>query len=61
MATLKYPHMQRALEDAGWQLIASHRFDREMIAPGIVKRVYEAMYAKVLVPTQASSGPSRKI
>jgi hypothetical protein len=51
MATLKYPHMQRALEVAGWQLIGiTPGYDREMIAPGVVKRVYEAMYAKVLVP-----------
>jgi hypothetical protein len=51
MATLKYPHMQRALESAGWQLIGiTPGYDREMIAPGIVKRVYEAMYAKVLDP-----------
>ena len=51
MATLKYPHMQRALEVAGWRLIGiTPGYDREMIAPGIVKRVYEAMYAKVLVP-----------
>jgi hypothetical protein len=51
MATLKAPHMQRALEAAGWQLIGiTPGYDREMVAPGIVKRVYEAMYAKVLVP-----------
>jgi hypothetical protein len=51
MATLKVPHMQRALEAAGWQLIGiTPGQDREMVAPGIVKRVYEAMYAKVLVP-----------
>jgi hypothetical protein len=51
MATLKVPHMQRALETAGWQLIGiTPGYDREMVAPGVVKRVYEAMYAKVLVP-----------
>jgi hypothetical protein len=50
MATLKFPHMQRALEAAGWQLIGiTPGYDRELIAPGIVKRVYEALYAKVLV------------
>jgi len=27
-------------------------FDREVIAPGVVKRVYEAIYAKVLVPSE---------
>jgi hypothetical protein len=50
MATLKFPHMQRALEAAGWKLIGiTPGYDRELIAPGVVKRVYEAMYAKVLV------------
>jgi hypothetical protein len=54
MATLKFPHMQRALEVAGWQLIGiTPGYDRELIAPGVVKRVYEALYAKVLV-TDAS-------
>jgi len=54
MATLKFPYMQRALEVAGWQLIGiTPGYDRELIAPGIVKRVYEALYAKVLV-TDAS-------
>jgi hypothetical protein len=49
MATLRYPQMQRVLETAGWQLIGiTPGYDREMVAPGIVKRVYEAMYAKVL-------------
>ena len=50
MATLKAPYMQRALEAAGWQLIGiTPGYDRELVAPGIVKRVFEAVYAKVLV------------
>ncbi|HEY3178407.1 MAG TPA: hypothetical protein VGL25_05955 [Casimicrobiaceae bacterium] len=50
MATLKVPHVQRAFETLGWQLIGiTPGYDREMIAPGVVKRVYEAVYAKVLV------------
>ena len=50
MATLKAPHAQRAFERAGWQLIGiTPGYDREMVAPGVVKRVYEALYAKVLV------------
>jgi len=37
----------------GWQLIGiTPGFDREMIEPGVVKRVYEAVYAKVLVPEE---------
>jgi hypothetical protein len=50
MATLKAPHAQRAFERAGWQLIGiAPGFDREMVAPGVVKRVFEALYAKALV------------
>jgi hypothetical protein len=48
MATLKHPYAQRAFERAGWQLIGiTPGYDRELIAPGVVKRVYEAVYAKV--------------
>jgi hypothetical protein len=51
MATLKSPHAQRAFEQAGWQLIGiTPGYDRELVAPGVVKRVFEAVYAKVLVP-----------
>lgn len=50
MATLKAPHAQRAFERAGWRLIGiTPGYDREMVAPGVVKRVYEAVYSKVLV------------
>ena len=53
LATLKIPHMQLALERAGYQLLGfAPGYDREMVAPGIVKRVYEAFYAKVLVPDE---------
>jgi hypothetical protein len=53
LATLKYPHMQATFERMGWQLIGiTPGFDREVIAPGVVKRVYEALYAKVLVPDE---------
>ena len=51
MATLKIPHMQHALETAGWQLIGfTSGYDREQVAPGVVKRVFEGVYTKVLVP-----------
>jgi GNAT superfamily N-acetyltransferase len=50
MATLKFPYVQMAFENLGWRLIGiAPGYDREMIAPGVVKRVYEAVYAKVLV------------
>ncbi|HRE13171.1 MAG TPA: hypothetical protein PLD37_03135 [Usitatibacteraceae bacterium] len=50
-ATLKIPHMQHALEGVGWQLIGfTSGYDQEQVAPGVVKRVFEAVYCKVLVP-----------
>jgi hypothetical protein len=54
MATLKIPHVQRVFEKRGWQLIGiTPGYDREMVSPGVVKRVYEAVYAKVLVAETA--------
>ena len=50
MATLKIPQIQEAFERLDWQLIGiTPGYDRELVAPGVVKRVYEAVYAKVLV------------
>ena len=50
LATLKVASMQLALEHAGYQLLGfAPGYDRELVAPGVVKRVYEAWYAKVLV------------
>lgn len=50
LATLKVPHMQVGFEKAGWQLIGiMPGFDRELVSPGQVKRVFEAIYVKVLV------------
>jgi hypothetical protein len=50
---MKIPHMQHALEAAGWQLIGfSSGYDREEVAPGDVRRVFEACYTKVLVPEE---------
>lgn len=43
--------MQHALERAGYQLIGfTSGYDREEVAPGVVKRVFEGAYVKVLVP-----------
>ena len=51
LATLKIPHMQHALESAGWRLIGfTSGYDREQVAPGVVKRVFEGVYCKPLVP-----------
>lgn len=61
MATMKAPYAQRAFERAGWQLIGiTPGYDREMVAPGLVKRVYEALYAKVLVADVGLLRPQRQ-
>ncbi len=50
MATLHIPYMQIALEKLGFQLVGiTPGYDREVVAPGVVKPVYEAIYAKSLV------------
>jgi hypothetical protein len=61
LATLKIPNMQLALERAGYLLLGfAPGYDREMVAPGVVKRVYEAFYAKVLVPDEDLLRPDPK-
>lgn len=60
-ATLKIPHMQRALETVGWQFVGfSSGYDQEMVSPGVVKRVFEAVYCKVLVPEEDLVQPDPK-
>jgi hypothetical protein len=61
LCTLRYPQMQVTFERLGWQLIGiTPGFDREVVAPGVVKRVYEAIYAKVLVPEDELLRPRAK-
>jgi GNAT superfamily N-acetyltransferase len=61
MATLRAPYAQRAFERAGWQLIGiTPGYDRELVAPGVAKRVYEAVYAKVLVGDAGLLLPQRQ-
>jgi hypothetical protein len=61
LATLNYPHMQVTFERMGWQLIGiTPGFDQEVIALGTVKRVYEALYAKVLVSAEELLRPRAK-
>jgi hypothetical protein len=61
LATLKIPHMQHALEAVGWQLIGfTSGYDQEQVAPGVVKRVFEAVYCKVLVPEDELVRPDPK-
>jgi hypothetical protein len=51
LITLKHPYLQRAVEHAGYRLLGFFPgYDRELVAPGVVKRVYQAVYAKVLAP-----------
>lgn len=51
LVTLKNPYAQRALEQAGYRLLGFFPGrDREEVAPGVVKRVYQAVYANLLVP-----------
>jgi hypothetical protein len=59
LATLKYPQMQRGFEHRGWQLVGiMPGFDRELVAPGVVKRVYESVYVKLLIPETELLCPS---
>jgi hypothetical protein len=49
LITLKVSNMQMAMERAGFQIIGIvPASDRLMVAPGVIKRVYEAIYVKVL-------------
>jgi len=49
-ATLKIPYAQRALERAGYRLLGFFPGrEREEVSPGVVKRVYQSVYAKLLV------------
>jgi hypothetical protein len=59
LATLKVPHMQVGFEKAGWQLIGIiPGFDRERVKQDDIKRVFEAIYVKVLVTEQDFLRPS---
>jgi hypothetical protein len=61
LATLRIPQVQRALESAGYRLLGFFPgYDREEISPGVVKRVYQAVYAKLLVPESEILRPNPK-
>ena len=61
LATLKHPYAQQALERAGYRLLGLFPgYDREEVAPGLVKRVYQAVYAKLLVPEDEVHWPNPK-
>jgi len=56
--TLKAPHEQKLAERSGFQLVGIlPGYDRDMIRPGEVRRVYEAVYTKSLAP-EAVEEPS---
>jgi hypothetical protein len=53
--------MQLAFEHAGYKLLGfAPGYDREIVAPGVVKRVFEAYYAKILVPVENLHVPDKK-
>lgn len=59
LATLKVPNIQVGFERAGWKLIGiMPGFDRELLGPGDVKRVYEAVYVKVLASESEFEHPT---
>lgn len=61
LATLKVPSMLLALERSGYQLLGFvPGYDREVVAPGLVKRVFEAVHAKVLVSDEELLRPDPK-
>lgn len=61
LVTLKHPYVQQALEHAGYRLLGFFPgYDRELVAPGVVKRVYQAVYAKLLAPENNVLRPDPK-
>lgn len=58
---MKNVYVQRALEGAGYRLLGFFPgYDREEVAPGVVKRVYQSVYAKLLVPDENVHWPDPK-
>lgn len=61
LATLSNPYAQQALERAGYRLLGFFPGrDREEVSAGVVKRVYQAVYAKLLVPADQVHWPDPK-
>ncbi len=61
MATLKDPYLQRAFERAGYRLLGFFpRIRPRRCSLGVVKRVYQAVYAKLLVPEHEVHWPDPK-
>lgn len=54
LATLKVTYLQKAFEQLGYQLIGiMPGYDRELIAGTRIRRVFEAVYVKVLASPEA--------
>ena len=61
MVTLNIVQQQRALESAGFRLLGFlPGYDRQLVAPGVVKRIYLAVYAKLLAPEEKVQRPDPK-
>jgi len=61
LVTLNIVQQQRALESAGFRLLGFlPGYDRQLVAPGVVKRVYLAAYAKLLAPEERVQQPDPK-
>jgi hypothetical protein len=61
LVTLNIVQQQRALESAGFLLLGFlPGYDRQLVAPGVVKRVYLAAYAKLLAPEERVQQPDPK-
>lgn len=59
LAEFTIPNMQRVLESAGFQIVGIFPgSDRLMVAPGVIKRVYEAIYVKLLAADAELLRPS---
>lgn len=61
-ATLKTKHQQVLAERSAYTLVGIvPGYDRDMVRPGEVRRVYEAVYAKVLVAPEQVSVPTAAV
>jgi len=61
LITLKHVYAQQVVESAGYRLLGFFPgYDRELVAPGVVKRVYQAVYAKLLAPDDKVLRPDPK-
>ena len=60
LVTLKHPYAAQALERGGYRLLGFWPgYDRELV-DGVVKRVYQAAYAKLLAPEDKVLRPDPK-